>query len=411
MSDRRTDAMASMSRGRLQTTPTARVLMPVALGVMLLTTHERALAQGVAPPAASAAALPAQQAPVPSTQVPQIPSPPPAQPIDAWTPAEIAEGIAQCQKLLSKSDVVATPVPPFKSGDCGSPAAVELVSIGRNPAIRLEPAVVVTCELAATLATWAKAELQPLAQRHLGHPITRIDTMSSYSCRNAYGRKKSRLSEHGRANAIDIRSFVTRGNDEVSVLADWGPSERKIAAMIAAAKAAEAKRAQAIAAAKTATPPSGTVAPSAPPPATTATIPDPRGKMALSAPPEPAAAPPSRSQVEAGTIALPRLRTIIEGLPGVGQKVPSLTRPAENMGLGQPSYLGGAKEKTGALAKPVDHNPGTPPPTNRKQVFIKAVHASACRTFGTVLGPEANAAHENHFHFDMAERLNGNYCE
>jgi len=33
--------------------------------------------------------------------------------------------------------------------------------------------------------------------------------------------------------------------------------------------------------------------------------------------------------------------------------------------------------------------------------FLKAVHASACEDFVVVLGPEANEAHKDHFHFDL----------
>jgi hypothetical protein len=32
--------------------------------------------------------------------------------------------------------------------------------------------------------------------------------------------------------------------------------------------------------------------------------------------------------------------------------------------------------------------------------FLRAVHRGACRSFRVVLGPEANALHHNHFHFD-----------
>jgi hypothetical protein len=32
--------------------------------------------------------------------------------------------------------------------------------------------------------------------------------------------------------------------------------------------------------------------------------------------------------------------------------------------------------------------------------FLRVVHASACKRFGTVLGPEYNAAHEDHFHLE-----------
>lgn len=43
----------------------------------------------------------------------------------------------------------------------------------------------------------------------------------------------------------------------------------------------------------------------------------------------------------------------------------------------------------------------------REQAFLHALHASACRRFGTVLGPDYNSAHYNHLHFDMSG--NG-YC-
>ncbi|HTH28942.1 MAG TPA: extensin family protein [Sphingobium sp.] len=43
--------------------------------------------------------------------------------------------------------------------------------------------------------------------------------------------------------------------------------------------------------------------------------------------------------------------------------------------------------------------------------FLRTVHASACKRFSTVLGPDYNAAHYNHFHFDMGARGNrGGYC-
>jgi hypothetical protein len=41
---------------------------------------------------------------------------------------------------------------------------------------------------------------------------------------------------------------------------------------------------------------------------------------------------------------------------------------------------------------------------------LRAMHRDACGTFGTVLGPNANRQHANHFHFDTAEHRNGAYC-
>jgi hypothetical protein len=43
--------------------------------------------------------------------------------------------------------------------------------------------------------------------------------------------------------------------------------------------------------------------------------------------------------------------------------------------------------------------------------FLHEIHASACRLFGTTLGPEANADHRNHFHVDMAERKFKKICD
>lgn len=38
----------------------------------------------------------------------------------------------------------------------------------------------------------------------------------------------------------------------------------------------------------------------------------------------------------------------------------------------------------------------------REQAFLRAVHQGACKTFSTVLGPNADAFHHDHFHLDLA---------
>ncbi len=40
--------------------------------------------------------------------------------------------------------------------------------------------------------------------------------------------------------------------------------------------------------------------------------------------------------------------------------------------------------------------------------FLKAIHDSACKRFPTVLSPNYNAAHKDHFHFDMGGK--GGFC-
>jgi len=49
---------------------------------------------------------------------------------------------------------------------------------------------------------------------------------------------------------------------------------------------------------------------------------------------------------------------------------------------------------------------------NRRQgKALKLMHKAACGPFGTVLGPNANKFHRDHFHFDTARYRSGSYCK
>ena len=52
-----------------------------------------------------------------------------------------------------------------------------------------------------------------------------------------------------------------------------------------------------------------------------------------------------------------------------------------------------------------------PAPSTPEAKFVHAIHEAACKMFGTVLGPEANDAHKDHFHLDLAPRPGSAYCE
>ncbi|WP_353850133.1 extensin family protein [Blastomonas sp.] len=45
--------------------------------------------------------------------------------------------------------------------------------------------------------------------------------------------------------------------------------------------------------------------------------------------------------------------------------------------------------------------------SNQERAFLRTIHASACKRFGTVLGPDYNAAHQDHLHVDMSGQ---GYC-
>ncbi|WP_188945738.1 extensin family protein, partial [Polymorphobacter multimanifer] len=42
---------------------------------------------------------------------------------------------------------------------------------------------------------------------------------------------------------------------------------------------------------------------------------------------------------------------------------------------------------------------------NEKAAFLREVRDGACQLFGTILSPDYNAAHADHFHFDQANRM------
>jgi hypothetical protein len=311
---------------------------------------QAALAQNVAP-AAEPGRVP-QHAPAPPVppQWPRLtPDKPVVAPVAPWSAQEIELAQARCAVLLKGLDVVAVPEVPIREGpECGAAAPMRLVSLGKSPQVAFSPQPVMTCEMIAALHKWMQRDMQPMARKHLGAPVARIETMSSYSCRNAYGRSHSRLSEHGRANALDIRSFVTERGGAAMVMADWGPTAREIAVQ-AAADQKEAEKAQA----------------------------------------EPA---PDKGPRVIGPG--PGLAVI---LPDVSVTIPGAQPQLPGLGLAPPSRLGGPKPPR------ADHPDASL--SDGKMEFLRGIHARACKLFHTVLGPEANNAHRNHFHIDMAERI------
>jgi hypothetical protein len=50
------------------------------------------------------------------------------------------------------------------------------------------------------------------------------------------------------------------------------------------------------------------------------------------------------------------------------------------------------------------------PATTKEAAFLKRLHDGSCRVFATVLGPEANEAHRDHFHLDVKVRRSQAIC-
>jgi hypothetical protein len=305
----------------------------------------------------------------------------------SWSPAEIAAARAHCAAVLKGLDVVAVPIEPIREirdGDaCGTPVPMQLVSIGSSPKIVFSPPATLTCDMIAGLHKWLTRDVQPLARKHLGAPVTGVKTMSSFSCRNAYGRANTRMSEHGRVNAIDLGAFVTGKGETTQIAADWGPNAREIAARALAQAEAVKRKAETAAAARKAKAPAATAVAAAPRPPT----------------PDAGAAAGTNAvmSLQASTtmpIQLPRITF------GIRQPEDTMDYPT-GFGWAPPSRLGGPKEADAAA-------PGLP---DAKAAFLHAAHNAACSVFTTVIGPDHDHEHVNHFHLDMAERKSPNICK
>lgn len=335
-------------------------------------------------------------------------------PPEEWAAEDVAAAKARCTEILKRINAIAIPQPPIKEGQCGTPAPIQLISIGRNPEVALSPPAIVNCEFAEALQSWMQNDVQPLAQKHFNNKVIKIEVMGSYSCRNAYGRKSTRLSEHALANALDIRGFVTAGGRQAFVLEHWGTTQREVLARIEAEKAKAAKaQAAAEAAAKAAQTMHAGGKPSkeTPPSATASSEGDPAGGVAR--------------------------KSIIDGVPRITITLPggrSSDAPTDDQFSLSPNRLGGPKDndkgskssksarskmdkddkggkKAAATTQSGKAKSSGPSEAERRRDFLHEAHAAGCRLFGTTLGPEANAAHRNHLHIDMAPRKHTKICD
>jgi hypothetical protein len=313
----------------------------------------------------------------------------PADPV-AWSPQEVEQALAHCAALLKGLDVVTVTGPPLREGtECGTPAPMRLISVGHGQ-ITFVPPPTLTCDMVAVLARWLERDVQPLARKHLGAPIARVETMSSYSCRNAYGRAHGRVSEHGKADAVDIGAFATARGHTALILADWGPTARQIAAEVAAASKAHAAAAD------------EPKAPPAPGPQPSRITPV-AGGLALGGQRETQSASGQQPTTAAGIMPLDLKPGVAIAIPGITLDPGQGRETSSGFGLMSPNRLGGPKPQPAAADAAAPEG---------KTDFLRAVHRSACKVFNTVLGPEANNAHLNHFHLDMAERIkNTKICE
>jgi hypothetical protein len=114
-----------------------------------------------------------------------------------------------CRLALTETIAIAPSIPDIHGpGGCGGEDLVRLeaVVLPDNHQVAVKPAAILRCKMASAIADWIRTDVATLANG-LGSAITALDNFDSFECRGRNRVVGAQLSEHGRANALDVRSF------------------------------------------------------------------------------------------------------------------------------------------------------------------------------------------------------------
>jgi len=138
---------------------------------------------------------------------------------------------------LEGSEVQPLPDRIFDNG-CSATFAVKLVAIG----IPVTNLGAVKCGLAAPFARWVREDVPTQAARWLGGQVVRIESFGSFACRPVNGQAGNRLSEHGRADAIDIAAFRLKDGRRIPIREGWSSDDPNVRGFLRAVHRAACAR-------------------------------------------------------------------------------------------------------------------------------------------------------------------------
>jgi hypothetical protein len=124
-----------------------------------------------------------------------------------------------CRLALTDEVAIAPSIPDIKgSGGCGGEDLVRLEAIvlPNKRRVSVKPAAILRCTMASALAEWIRSDIAPLAER-LGGTVSDLDNFDSFECRGRNRVVGAKLSEHGRANALDVRAFKFADGTSISL--------------------------------------------------------------------------------------------------------------------------------------------------------------------------------------------------
>ncbi|MFZ1174269.1 MAG: extensin family protein [Bradyrhizobium sp.] len=157
--------------------------------------------------------LASAKVPLPKPRPPEAPSakaePAPGPEKNTGPSAATTPPPSACRLALTEAIAIAPSIPDIHGpGGCGGEDLVRLeaVVLPDHRQVAVKPAAILRCKMASAVADWIRTDIAPLASG-LGSAIADLDNFDSFECRSRNRVAGAALSEHGRANALDVRSF------------------------------------------------------------------------------------------------------------------------------------------------------------------------------------------------------------
>jgi hypothetical protein len=132
-----------------------------------------------------------------------------------------------CRLALTDAIAIAPSIPDIHGpGGCGGDDLVRLEAVvlpdKRQVAVR--PAAILRCAMASAIADWIRSDIAPLTAAR-GSVVSDLDNFDSFECRGRNRVANAKLSEHGRANALDVRALKLANGQSIALTDRTVPRE------------------------------------------------------------------------------------------------------------------------------------------------------------------------------------------
>jgi hypothetical protein len=155
------------------------------------------------------------EAPVAEPETPAAAKPAPA---ETGKAAEQAAPSA-CRVALTEQIAIAPSIPDIHGpGGCGGDDLVRLeaVVLPDKHRVAVTPPATLRCSMASVIADWIRTDVTSLAAGLGTEPVV-LDNFDSYECRGFNRISGAHLSEHGRANALDVRAIKLANGQSIGL--------------------------------------------------------------------------------------------------------------------------------------------------------------------------------------------------